>query len=520
MTILIGWIVIGVVIVLFLTGSVLSLGACCAPNPSGRTRVLLVLLRLAIGWHFFTEGMDKLYDPAWTGAGYLREATGPLAPRFRELAGDLVDQKLPIIDNKVDVGPSDAERQVYVDAVKKFYHLDNDQAGKLDSALEPVKKESARLLKEQPKLVERTGANTTTYRQEMTVKERIDKYHDFQKEALEIEEGLMRQYGSEGFEAWKTAKTNVGHWRSELLKDLTILDHETKRMIRLTLLQFAEAKLSDKQKKDLLEELRKARRPTDKEFIKFMPVDQQEKLLEAVKKWREKSDQDQDLLEQSDKALLDIFAEKALSVDDREKLSKTITDSRNRLRVVWDKIELIKEKQDENISGVYRAFFYAIEKKENKDPNDQAFLDDSFVKLVRGNVLEKRRKDQSNLDPLPFSVTPPLSRWTLLDFSDLIVMYGVLAVGVMLLAGLLTRLACVGGAGFVLLFFLAMPSLANWPESPKVEGHYMYINKQVIEMLALLALGTTRSGRWLGVDGLLQFLCPRCWRSKQECVKV
>ena len=27
--------------------------------------------------------MEKLHTPTWTSAGYLREATGPLAPKFR-----------------------------------------------------------------------------------------------------------------------------------------------------------------------------------------------------------------------------------------------------------------------------------------------------------------------------------------------------------------------------------------------------------------------------------------------------
>ena len=59
---------------------------------------MLVLLRLAIGWHFFIEGMDKLHTPTWTSAGYLREATGPLAPRFRALAGDTLVQILAVYD--------------------------------------------------------------------------------------------------------------------------------------------------------------------------------------------------------------------------------------------------------------------------------------------------------------------------------------------------------------------------------------------------------------------------------------
>jgi hypothetical protein len=45
-----------------------------------------------------------------------------------------------------------------------------------------------------------------------------------------------------------------------------------------------------------------------------------------------------------------------------------------------------------------------------------------------------------------------------------------------------------------------------------VEGHYYFVNKNLIEMLALLVLATTRSGCWLGLDGLLHRLNP--WRRR------
>src|SRR5262245_37949387 len=54
------------------------------------TPFFLVLLRLAIGWHFFFEGVEKLHNPTWSSAAYLRESTGPLARDFRDLAGDPV----------------------------------------------------------------------------------------------------------------------------------------------------------------------------------------------------------------------------------------------------------------------------------------------------------------------------------------------------------------------------------------------------------------------------------------------
>ncbi len=54
-------------------------------TPQARFDWLLTLLRIAIGWHFLYEGWSKLIQPAWTSAGYLKSATGPLADLFRWL---------------------------------------------------------------------------------------------------------------------------------------------------------------------------------------------------------------------------------------------------------------------------------------------------------------------------------------------------------------------------------------------------------------------------------------------------
>lgn len=66
------------------------------PSVSFGQQVLLVTLRTLIGWHFFYEGYVKLLHPAWTrdgqplppwsSAGYLKAATGPLAPAFHAIA--------------------------------------------------------------------------------------------------------------------------------------------------------------------------------------------------------------------------------------------------------------------------------------------------------------------------------------------------------------------------------------------------------------------------------------------------
>ena len=85
---------------------------------------------------------------------------------------------------------------------------------------------------------------------------------------------------------------------------------------------------------------------------------------------------------------------------------------------------------------------------------------------------------------------------------DLLTMWGLSAVGLCLMLGLFTPLAALGGAAYLLGFYLSMPP---WPGLPEgvTEGHYRYVNKNLIEMLACLVLASTPNGLWIGLDAFL-----------------
>ena len=58
-------------------------------------------------------------------------------------------------------------------------------------------------------------------------------------------------------------------------------------------------------------------------------------------------------------------------------------------------------------------------------------------------------------------------------------------------------------AGFLLMTYLAVPSLPWYPAPLASEGNYLVVNKNVVEMLALCVLATLPTGRWFGVDAVL-----------------
>jgi thiosulfate dehydrogenase [quinone] large subunit len=101
------------------------------------------------------------------------------------------------------------------------------------------------------------------------------------------------------------------------------------------------------------------------------------------------------------------------------------------------------------------------------------------------------------------------SRPDLLDKVNLITMYGLAVVGVLLILGLFTRVAAVGGVGFVLLFYLCNPPFVGYFYSIPTEGSYLVVNKNVVEACALVVILLTRSGVFAGLDRIVRGLLSR-----------
>ena len=55
--------------------------------------------------------------------------------------------------------------------------------------------------------------------------------------------------------------------------------------------------------------------------------------------------------------------------------------------------------------------------------------------------------------------------------------------------------------GFIVLSQFPWPTA--YPPPPPVVGHALFVNKDVIEMLALVLVATVPAGRWGGVDYFL-----------------
>ncbi|HEY7152433.1 MAG TPA: hypothetical protein VH575_00595 [Gemmataceae bacterium] len=110
---------------------------------------------------------------------------------------------------------------------------------------------------------------------------------------------------------------------------------------------------------------------------------------------------------------------------------------------------------------------------------------------------EKKAKDSKVKPPQP---DPPDEKQKWIDRTT---MYGLTILGACLIVGLFSRTAALLSAAFLLATYLCFPPFPWLPAAPNNEGYYLFVNKNLIEMLALLALATTASGRWFGLDAVI-----------------
>jgi uncharacterized membrane protein YphA (DoxX/SURF4 family) len=116
-------------------------------------------------------------------------------------------------------------------------------------------------------------------------------------------------------------------------------------------------------------------------------------------------------------------------------------------------------------------------------------------------------------DAVAGPVTEPPKKSKFQESLDWQTRWGITAIGVMLLAGLFTRLACLAGFVFLVLTYLTHPPFPWLALPPGTEGNPVFVNKNVIEALALLVIMVHPTGRWLGLDAVIHRVL---FRNSQE----
>jgi thiosulfate dehydrogenase [quinone] large subunit len=82
---------------------------------------------------------------------------------------------------------------------------------------------------------------------------------------------------------------------------------------------------------------------------------------------------------------------------------------------------------------------------------------------------------------------------------DLAVIGALIAVGLALMLGLFTQIGCMGAMALLTMFYLSAIPTSGLPE-PRLEGTYLLVNKNLIELAAVGVVFVFRTGRIAGLD--------------------
>ena len=130
------------------------------------------------------------------------------------------------------------------------------------------------------------------------------------------------------------------------------------------------------------------------------------------------------------------------------------------------------------------------------------FLYEGCVKLLNENWTSAGFLSESKWIFAPvfnFIVTHP----AILKFVDVANTWGLIFIGLGLIVGCFARLASFSGAILLLMYYVANPPFIGFKYTAPSEGSYIIVNKNLIEMFALIVLTLFPTAIYVGVDRLI-----------------
>jgi len=91
----------------------------------------------------------------------------------------------------------------------------------------------------------------------------------------------------------------------------------------------------------------------------------------------------------------------------------------------------------------------------------------------------------------------------LLNVMDSINMWGLILIGAGLIVGLFTRIASIGGIVLLAFYYLSHPAIIGVNYAMPTEGSYLWVNKNLIELLTLWVIVLFPTWKTIGMDRFL-----------------
>jgi uncharacterized membrane protein YphA (DoxX/SURF4 family) len=169
-------------------------------------------------------------------------------------------------------------------------------------------------------------------------------------------------------------------------------------------------------------------------------------------------------------------------------------------------IEMLRKRAEDEEAKIKEGLGngFGIEQKRAAEYRMDLVTAQADLKKDIDSFIAELKKEMFGSAKMP---DPPAAELNEGQKLDRFTMWFLVAVGGCLMAGLFTRCACIAGTIFLVMTYLTHPPFPWYPLPPNTEGNPVFINKNVIEGLALLALATFPTGRWLGLDALIARCC-------------
>ena len=387
--------------------------------------LLLVVLRISIGWQFLYEGLWKLSTREtarpWSAEGYLANARGPFRDFFR---GKLDDPDgLHRLDYDTVVASWDDWRQRYS---AQYPDLTDEQKQRLDVLLDGPK-EFVEKLASLPEGVD------------------LDKFR--------TPKGTFLRYDAKN---------------KRLETDLHLLPKERDALLRLAKVdKDADAAAKDQVKRYQTAIKRLADRSSRlslKEQLQVLLKEDPDRNGVVLEQYAGTIDHSRPGDVQIYRHLLERYEQNLAAVD--------VEFQQEHLAKQWQEIQ---EKRAALVGPVDAL---------TREYHEAAYKQLTAEQMQRGPVVEA---------PTSLSGVNRNTMWVLT----------LLGLGLML--GLFSRVSAIGAACMLLMFYLAMPP---WPGVPAAPGpeHSLIVNKNLIELIACLALAALPTGRWAGLDAIIHWL--------------
>jgi len=128
------------------------------------------------------------------------------------------------------------------------------------------------------------------------------------------------------------------------------------------------------------------------------------------------------------------------------------------------------------------------------------FLYEGLVKLYSSPGWSAKSYLMGSVGPIAKAFKAMASHPALLNAIDFLNIWGLILIGLGLFVGLLARPLKICGIALLLLYYIAYPPFASLAVNIPVEGNYWVVNKNLIELAALIVLYLFPSSQITGID--------------------